>query len=68
MEDLLADDFPPLPFVRELETAVFFDADHAHNHVTHRSISGLLVFVGSTPAVLWQSKCQGCIATSSTFY
>ena len=50
----LADDFP-VPYGRELETAVFFDADHAHNHVTRRSISGLIVFVGSTP-VLWHSK------------
>lgn len=56
-------DFPPC-YGRELETAVFFDADHAHDHVTRRSISGLLVFVGSTP-VIWQSKRQGCIATST---
>ena len=48
-----------------LKTAFFFDTDHAHDrHVTRRSISGLLVFVGSTP-VLWQSKRQGCIATST---
>jgi hypothetical protein len=59
----LADDFP-VPYGRELETAVFFDADHAHDHVTRRSISGLIVFVGSTP-VLWHSKRQGCIATST---
>jgi hypothetical protein len=43
---------------------VFFDADHAHDHVTRRSISGIIVFVGSTP-VIWQSKRQGCIATST---
>ncbi len=48
----------------ELETVVFFDADHAHDHVTRRSISGLIVFVGSIPAI-WQSKRQGCIATST---
>ena len=56
-------DFPEA-FGPELETSVFFDADHAHDHVTRRSISGLLVFVGSTP-VLWQSKGQDCIATST---
>jgi hypothetical protein len=56
-------DFPEA-FGREMDTSVFFDADHAHDHITRRSISGLLVFVGSTP-VLWQSKQQGCIATST---
>ena len=52
----------PIPFGRELDTLVFFDAYHAHNHVTWRSISGRIVFVGNTP-VLWQSKQCGCIAT-----
>ena len=59
----IASDFPEA-YGRELETAVFFDADHAHDHVTRRSISGLIVFVGSTP-VIWHSKRQGCIATST---
>ncbi|KAI2489419.1 Reverse transcriptase (RNA-dependent DNA polymerase) [Fragilaria crotonensis] len=59
----IASDFPK-PYGRELETAVFFDADHAHDHVTRRSITGLIVFVGSTP-ILWHSKRQGCIATST---
>ena len=59
----VAMDFP-IPFGRELDTSVFFDADHAHDHVTRRSISGLIVFVGSIP-VLWQSKRQGCIATNT---
>jgi hypothetical protein len=55
-------DFPEA-FGPELETSVFFDADHAHDYVTRCSISGLLVFVGCMP-VLWQSKRQSCIATS----
>jgi hypothetical protein len=54
----------PEAFGRELETSVFFDADHAHDHQTRRSITGIIVFVGSTP-VLWPSKHQGCIATST---
>jgi hypothetical protein len=45
----------PQPYGRELNSTVFFDADHAHDTVTRRSISGLLVFVGSTP-VIWSSK------------
>jgi hypothetical protein len=51
-------------FGRELESSVFFDANHAHDHQTWRSITGIIVFVGSTP-VLWPSKHQGCIATST---
>jgi hypothetical protein len=47
-----------------LETSVFFDANHAHDHQTWRSITGIIVFGGSTP-VLWPSKHQGCIATST---
>jgi hypothetical protein len=54
----------PTPYGDELETSVFFDADHAHDIMTRRSISGLIVFVGSTP-VLWISRRQGCIATST---
>jgi hypothetical protein len=57
----IASDFPKA-YGTELETSVFFDADHANDdHVTRRSISGLIVFVGSTP-VIWSIKRQGCIA------
>jgi hypothetical protein len=59
------DETLPTSYGRELETSVFFDADHAHDHVTRRSIlSGIIVSVGSTP-VLRQSKRQGCIATGT---
>ena len=61
-EDLPTD--LPKAYGRELEASDFFDADHAHDHVTRRSISGLIVNVGSTP-VIWHSKRQGCIATST---
>lgn len=54
----------PQPFGSELTTSIFFDADHAHDQRTRRSISGIFVFVGSTP-VIWSSKRQGCVATSS---
>jgi len=50
----------PTPYGFELETST----DHAHDHVTCCSITGLILFVGSTP-VHWISKCQGCIATST---
>ena len=51
-------------FGPELETSIFFDADHAHDQKTRRSISGIIQFVGCTP-VLWSSHRQGCIATST---
>jgi len=54
----------PTPYGSELQTSIFFDADHAHDHVTCHSITGLILFVGSTP-VHWISKRQGCIATST---
>lgn len=54
----------PAPRGSEMDTAIFHDTDHAHDQVTRRSITGIIVFVGSTP-VLWPSKRQGCIATST---
>jgi len=54
----------PTPRGRELDTWVFFDADHAHDQKTRRSVTGLITYVGSTP-VQWSSKRQGCIATST---
>ena len=56
-------DLPPA-FGSELETSVFFDSDHAHDVETRCSISGLILFVGSTP-VACHSHRQGCIATST---
>ena len=47
-----------------LSTTVYFNSGHAHYQVTHRSISGVMCFFGSTP-VIWYSKRQGCIETSS---
>jgi hypothetical protein len=56
--------FYPVPKGDELETSIFFDSDHAHDKVTRRSITGIIIFVGSTP-VQWRSSRQGCIATST---
>lgn len=49
----------------ELMTLVFFNADHAHDHVTCHSILGIILFVGRTPVILQEGKCQGRIATST---
>ena len=47
-----------------METAILVDSDHAHDLKTRRSVTGLLAFVGSTP-VMWMSKHQGAIASST---
>ncbi|CAJ1970506.1 unnamed protein product [Cylindrotheca closterium] len=51
-------------FGKPVQTSVFFDANLAHDLVTRRSITGLLVYVKST-LVSWTSKRQGCIASST---
>ena len=54
----------PEPKGEPLATSVFFDSDHAHDTKTRRSITGVLVVVGSTP-VSWLSKRQGAVETST---
>ena len=54
----------PEPLVDELEVTAFVDSDHAHDKVTRRSITGLLVLLGRTP-VFVLSKRQGAIETST---
>mmetsp|Transcript_52228 Transcript_52228/g.78006 ORF Transcript_52228/g.78006 Transcript_52228/m.78006 type:complete len:1156 (-) Transcript_52228:781-4248(-) len=54
----------PAAYGDELDTSIFFDADHAHDHKTRRSITGIIVCVGRAP-VSWLSRRQGCIATST---
>lgn len=39
----------PDPRGPELQTNIFFDADHGHNKKTHRSITGIIIAVGRTP-------------------
>lgn len=53
----------PEPMGQELEVSVFFDSDHAHDTVTGRSISGVIVMVGST-STIWKSKRQGAVQTA----
>jgi hypothetical protein len=54
----------PIPLIDELEVTTFVDSDHAHDKVTRRSITGLLITVGRTP-VFFMSKRQGAIETST---
>jgi hypothetical protein len=54
----------PEPLVDEMEITVFVDLDHAHDKVTRRLITGILIFVGRTP-VFYSSKRQGAVETST---
>jgi hypothetical protein len=54
----------PHPIGEELSVSIFFDSDHAHDKVTGRSISGVIVMVESTP-IIWRSKRQGAVQTST---
>ena len=54
----------PEPLVREMDVNLFVDANHAHDKVTGRSVTGLFCFVGSTP-VIWKSKRQASVQTST---
>jgi hypothetical protein len=54
----------PRPMGKELDVSVYVDSDHAHDKVSGRSISGVMVMVGSTP-IIWKSKRQGAVQTST---
>ena len=54
----------PLPLGKSLHVTVYSDSDHAHDQVTRRSITGVLVFVGSTPVIAKSSR-QTSVETST---
>jgi hypothetical protein len=53
----------PIPG-RSVQVTILVDADHAHCQVTRRSVTGILVFINSTP-VRWFSKMQKTVETST---
>ena len=48
----------------EARITVYVDADHAHDQVTRRSVTGIILFVNGTP-VKWISKRQKTVETST---
>jgi hypothetical protein len=56
-------DFPPEKGPR-VRMTVYVDADHAHELVTRRSITGILVMLNNTP-IRWVSKRQKTVETST---
>jgi hypothetical protein len=49
---------------KEVQVTIMVDADHAHCEVTRRSVTGILVYINSTP-VRWYSKMQKTVETST---
>ena len=54
----------PTPKGKPVRTTCYVDSDHAHDVVTRRSVSGVLLFVNGMP-VRWHSKRQKTVETSS---
>ena len=54
----------PTPKGMMMEITSFFDADHAHDQETRRSVTGVILFLMSTP-VKWYSKRQNTVESSS---
>jgi hypothetical protein len=54
----------PVPFGKKARITAYVDADHAHDTVTRRSVTAILIFVNNTP-VRWYSKRQRTVETST---
>jgi len=54
----------PEPKGNAVHIDTWFDADHAHDLETRRSVTGVLVFLNSTP-VKWYSKRQNTVESST---
>ena len=54
----------PAPKGPPVRITVYKDADHAHDMLTCRSVSGILLFLNNTP-VRWISKRQKTVETST---
>jgi hypothetical protein len=61
-EELPPDQPEPLP--KKAQITIYVDADHAHDTVTRRSVTGIMVFVNKT-LVKYISKRQKTVETSS---
>ncbi len=49
---------------KPVRITVYVDADHAHDVVTRRSVSGMILFLNNTP-IRWVSKRQKTVETST---
>jgi hypothetical protein len=54
----------PEPYGKKVRISCYVDADHAHDTVTRRSVTAILLFVNNTP-IRWHSKRQKTVETST---
>ena len=54
----------PTPRGKPVYLTAYVDADHAHDQVTRRSITGYLLFINNTP-IKWYSKRQNTVESST---
>ncbi len=54
----------PLPKATNMKLTAMSDSDYAHDSTNRKSISGIVVFFGSTP-IYWESKRQKTVETST---
>ena len=54
----------PAPLEKKAQITIYVDADHAHDTVTRRSVTGIMIFVNQT-LVKYVSKRQKTVETSS---
>jgi len=54
--EVLPDDMPT-PKGKKVNLTLYVDADHAHDQLTRRSVTGILLFINNTP-IKWYSKRQ----------
>ncbi len=62
-KDEIPDDMPK-PKGKPVRITVYVDASHAHDQVTRRSVTGILIFLNNTP-IRWISKKQKTVETST---
>jgi hypothetical protein len=54
----------PEPLGSKARITIYVDADHAHDMLTRRSVTGIILFINKTP-VKWISKRQKTVETST---
>jgi hypothetical protein len=54
----------PEPLGSAVTLSVFVDANHAGNVVTHRSHTGIIIYLQNTP-IVWHSRQQNTVETST---
>jgi hypothetical protein len=57
-------DGQPSPGAKKAQITIYVDADHAHDQVNRRSVTGIILLVNGTP-VRWLSKRQKTVETST---